>query len=92
MTNPQLIQPWITILDECEVPLSGIWTLPLISKNLLKTIKATSGVVLLVSQQVNSNVRQTLFRDSKLVSSRQSIINQDINDISGIGVACCARG
>lgn len=86
MTNPQLIQPWITILDECEVPLSGIWTLPLISKNLLKTIKATSGVVLLVSQQVNSNVRQTLFRDGKLVSSRQSIINQDINDISGIGV------
>ncbi len=85
MTNPQLIQPWITIIDECEVPLSGIWTLPLVSKKLLKTIKATSGVVLLVSQQVNSNVRQTLFRNGKLVSSRQSIINQDINDISGIG-------
>jgi len=85
MTNPKLIQPWITILDECEVPLSGIWSLPIISKNLLKTIKATTGVVLLVSQQVNSNVRQTLFRDGKLASSRQSIINQDMNDISGIG-------
>lgn len=85
MTNPQLIQPWLTIIDECEIPLSGIWTLPLISKHLLKAIKATSGVVLLVSQQVNSNVRQTLFRDGKLVSSRQSIINQDINDISSIG-------
>ncbi len=85
MTNPQLIQPWLTILDECEVPLSGIWTLPLISKQLLKTIKAATGVVLLVSQQVNSNVRQTLFRDGKLISSRQSIINQDINDVSGIG-------
>ncbi len=85
MTNPQLIQPWLSILDECEVPLSGIWTLPLISKKLLKTIKATSGVILLVSQQVNSNVRQTLFRDGKLISSRQSIINQDIKDISSIG-------
>jgi len=85
MTNPQLIQPWITILDECEVPLSGIWSLPLISKSLLKTIKATTGIVLLVSQQVNSNIRQTLFRDGKLISSRQSIVNQDINDISGIG-------
>lgn len=85
MTNPQLIQPWIAILDECEVPLSGIWTLPLVSKKLLKTIKATTGVVLLVSQQVNSNVRQTLFRDGKLISSRQSIVNQDMNDISGIG-------
>lgn len=85
MTNPQLIQPWLTIIDECEVPLSGIWTLPLISKHLLKTIKACRGVVLLVSQQVNSNVRQTLFRDGKLISSRQSIINQDMSDISGIG-------
>jgi len=85
MTNPQLIQPWLSVLDECEVPLSGIWTLPLISKKLLKTIKATSGVVLLVSQQVNSNVRQTLFRNGKLISSRQSIINQDMSDISAIG-------
>lgn len=85
MTNPQLIQPWIGILDECKVPISGIWTLPLTSRNLLKTIKASSGVVLLVSQQVNSNVRQTLFRDGKLMSSRQSIINQDINDISSVG-------
>lgn len=85
MTNPKLMQPWISIIEECEVPLSGIWTLPLISKKILKTVKATSGAVLLVSQQVNSNVRQTLFRDGKLISSRQSIINQDINDISGIG-------
>ncbi len=85
MTNPQLIQPWMTILDECEVPLSGILTLPLLSKKILKLINASSGAVLLVSQQVNSNVRQTLFRDGKLVASRQSIINQDINDISNIG-------
>ena len=85
MTNPQLIQPWLSVIDECEVPLSGIWTLPIISKKLLKTIKATSGCVLLVSQQVNSNVRQTFFRDGKLISSRQSIINQDIDDISNIG-------
>ncbi len=85
MTNPQLIQPWLSIIEECEVPLSGIWTLPIVSKKLLKTLNATSGCVLLVSQQVNSNVRQTLFRDGKLVSSRQSIVNQDINDISNIG-------
>jgi len=85
ITNPQLIQPWLAVIDECEVPLSGIWSLPLISRSLLKTIKAASGIVLLVSQQVNSNVRQSLFRDGKLISSRQSIINQDINDISGIG-------
>ncbi len=85
MTNPLLIKPWISVLDECEVPLSGIWSLPIVSKHLLKTIKASTGVVLLVSQQVSSNIRQTLFRDGKLISSRQSIINQDINKPSDIG-------
>ncbi|MDT8282344.1 MAG: hypothetical protein RQ982_05950 [Gammaproteobacteria bacterium] len=85
MTNPQLIEPWISIIEDCEVPLSGIWTMPLVSKKILKILKASVGVVLLVSQQVNSNVRQTLFRDCKLMSSRQSIINQDIDDISAIG-------
>lgn len=85
MTNPQLVQPWLSILDECEVPLSGVWTLPLVSRKLLKTIGASKGVVLLISQQVNSNVRQTLFRNGKLVSSRTSIINQDINNITEFG-------
>jgi hypothetical protein len=85
MTNQKLIQPWLSIFDECEVALSGIWTLPLISKNLLKTIGAANGVTLLISQQVNSNVRQTLFRNGKLISSRTSIINQDINNISEVG-------
>ena len=85
LTNPQLIRPWLEILDECEVPLSGIWTQPIISKKLLKTIKASTGVVLLVSQQVNSNLRQTFFRDGKMLASRQSIVNQDVHDISNIG-------
>ncbi len=95
MTNPHMIQPWLSVLDECEVPLSGIWTLPLVSKKLLKTLKgttgqataskATAGVVLLVSQQVNSNIRQTLFRNGKLITSRQSIINQDKSELSDIG-------
>ena len=79
------IRPPRLLIDECEVPLSGIWTLPLISKKILKMLNASKGVVLLVSQQVSSNVRQTLFRDGKLISSRQSIINQDMNDISAIG-------
>ncbi len=85
MTNPQIVQPWLSVLEECKTLLSGIWTLPLVSKKLLKIIKATTGIVLLVSQQVNSNVRQTLFRNGKLISSRQSIISQDISDISDIG-------
>ncbi len=85
MTNPMLIQPWLSIIDECEVPLSGIWSLPLVSRSLLNKINAQKGMTLLVTQQVNSNVRQSLFCNGKLLSSRQSIINQDISDTSRIG-------
>lgn len=85
LTNPSLIQPWLDVIDDCDVPLSGIWSLPLVSKLLLQTINAKSGAVLLVSQQVNSNLRQTFFRDGKMISSRQSVINQGADDITRIG-------
>jgi len=85
ITNPELIRTWIRIIEECDVPLSGILSLPLISKSILPVINAKKGYVLLVSQQVNSNLRQTLFKNGKLVSSRQSVINQDAKNISNIG-------
>ena len=52
---------------------------------MLPLIGVKKGPVLLVSQQVNSNLRQTFFRDGKMLSSRQSVINQDAEDISKIG-------
>lgn len=84
ITNPYLIQPWVNIIEECSIPLSGIWTLPLVSRKLLPVIGAKKGAVLLVSQQVNSSLRQTFFRDGKMLSSRQSVINQDVIDNSKV--------
>lgn len=85
VTNPDLVRQWIRVIEECNVPLSGIWSLPLISKSLLAVIGAKKGPVLLVSQQVSSNLRQTFFMNGKMVSSRQSVINQDTANISNIG-------
>lgn len=85
ITNPELVRAWVRIIEECDVPLSGILSLPLVSKHVLPAIGGKKGYVLLVSQQVNSNLRQTLFKDGKMVSSRQSVINQDAKNISNIG-------
>jgi hypothetical protein len=85
ITDPALILPWLDVIHRTETPLAGIWTLPLVSKKLLKSIGAAKGPVLLVSQQVNSTLRQTFFRDGKMISSRQSVINQDTNSIEDIG-------
>ena len=86
ITNPELVRSWIRIIEACNVPLSSIFSLPLISKAILPIIGARKGYVLLVSQQVNSNLRQTFFKNGKLVSSRQSVINQDAANIGKIGV------
>ena len=85
ITNPELVRTWVRIIEECDVPLSGILSLPLVSKHILPAISAKKGYVLVVSQQVNSNLRQTLFNNGKMVSSRQSVINQDARNISDIG-------
>ena len=85
ITNPELVRSWIRIIEECDVPLSGVLSLPLVSKSVLPLINARKGYVLLVSQQVNSNLRQTLFKDGKMLSSRQSVINQGAENISNIG-------
>ena len=86
ITNPELVRSWIRIIEACDVPLSGILSLPLVSKAMLPYIGAKKGYVLLVSQQVNSTLRQTFFKNGKVVSSRQSVINQDAGNISNIGI------
>lgn len=85
LTNPGILTRWLEIIEKAGVPISGIWTQPLVSRSVLPLLDAKSGPVLLVSQQVSSNLRQTFFRDGKMISSRQSVINQDANDISHIG-------
>ena len=72
-------------IEECDVPLSGIWTLPLISKGLLSQLKVQSDVVLLVSQQVGSNLRQSFFKNKKLISSRTSVLNEDESETHDYG-------
>lgn len=86
ITNPQLIVPWLNIIDSFNTPLSGIWTLPLVSKDILPILSVKADAVLLVSQQVNSNLRQSFFKNNKLISSRTSVVNQDDDQIHQIGL------
>lgn len=74
LTNIDLIRPWLDIMKSEEVPVNGMWSLPHVSKKVLSRIDARSGHVLLISQQVSSNVRQTYFRDGKLMTSRSAAI------------------
>ena len=70
LTNQYLLEPWLKIIGETRTPLSGIISLPLLSENYVKELKSEHKTIILVSQQVPSNLRQSVFVDGKLVLSR----------------------
>lgn len=70
LTNPAAITPWITLLEEQKIPLAGIYSLPIMSKALLKPLGAKSSNTLLISMGGSSGLRQTYFRDKQIQTSR----------------------
>ncbi|MEQ8496545.1 MAG: hypothetical protein RLW42_20205, partial [Gammaproteobacteria bacterium] len=70
ITRPEVLTPWLDLLLEHEVPVVGIYSLPILSQRLLKRIGATGSNVLLISLQKASGLRQSFFRDGQLKISR----------------------
>lgn len=70
LTNQGLLEPWLRIIDDTCTPLSGIISLPLLSEEFASKLGSDSGAVILVSQEVPSNLRQSVFVDGKLILSR----------------------
>ena len=70
LTNQYLLEPWLKIIEETRTPLSGIISLPLLSEDYVKELRAEHRATIVVSQQVPSNLRQSVFVDGKLVLSR----------------------
>ena len=70
LTNQYLLEPWLKIIEQSQTPLSGIISLPLLSEDYVKEFKSAHRAIILVSQQVPSNLRQSVFVDGRLVLSR----------------------
>ena len=70
LTNQSLLEPWLNILDSTRTPLSGIISLPLLSQDYISRLESDNKAIILVSQQVPSNLRQSVFVDGKLILSR----------------------
>ena len=70
LTNQYLLEPWLKIIEETRTPLSGIISLPLLSEDYVKEFGSEHRAIIVVSQQVPSNLRQSVFVEGKLVLSR----------------------
>jgi len=69
LINPDLINSWLQLITEREMPVAGVYLLPTVSAVLLDKLKITQPNLLLVSIH-ESGMRLTFFRDQKLRISR----------------------
>lgn len=70
ITNPNLVSPWVHLLDKYKVPLAGIYSLPLFTESVLPLIDSEADHTLVVSLQSISGLRQTFFHNKKFRISR----------------------
>jgi hypothetical protein len=79
ITNPDLLKPWVELLNAHKIPLMGIYSAPLLATRLLKYLRLQAERVLVVTL-VAAGVRQNYFHDGMIKFSRLTPLgdaNQD---------------
>ena len=74
LIRPDLLAPWMGQLTKHRTPVAGIYSLPLISKQLVKLLKLDARCLLLVTLQSSGGLRQTYFKDGELKVSRLAML------------------
>ncbi len=70
LTNPGWVAPWIELLVHYEIPLRGLYSVPLLSRHIARLISGED--LLLITWERDAGVRQTYFKNGHLSFSRLS--------------------
>jgi hypothetical protein len=75
LSNPELLQPWLSLIQKYKVPLVGIYSAVLLSQQFLKYIPESSHILLVTcvvqtQTQHLQGIRQTFFAKQQLQLSR----------------------
>ncbi len=70
ITNPDIIQTWLKILEEHKVPVASMVSVPLLLQDIADVIPDMSGNALVFSLQSMSGLRQSFFKNKFLKFSR----------------------
>jgi len=74
LIRPDLLAPWMGLLSKNKTPVAGVYSLPLVSRELLRALKLESRYLLLVTLQSTGGLRQTFFREGRLKVSRLAML------------------
>ncbi|GJM05590.1 MAG: hypothetical protein DHS20C09_15860 [marine bacterium B5-7] len=72
LTKDEVLKPWLEVLNENKIPLSGILSVALLLQSYIKTLPDISDHALVVTLQSISGLRQTFFKKKELKISRLS--------------------
>ena len=74
LIRPDLVAPWMGQLSKHKVPVAGVYSLSLLSAQLLKQLKLETRNLLLVTLQSSGGLRQSYFEEGKLKVSRLAML------------------
>lgn len=74
LTDDAALRPWLELLERHAVPLAGLCSLPLLGERLVRRLRPAARQVVLLSLQSVSGLRQSCFRDGRLVASRLAVL------------------
>jgi hypothetical protein len=87
ITNPEVLRPWLEILERLRVPLAGIHSMAVFSGVMLEELDLTFPHTLLVTLSPGGFMRQTYFRDREIRFSRLTPIDLEEGQTLGSMIA-----
>lgn len=72
ISNHELLDPWLQVILRYRVPLSGVYSVPLMAPRIFRKLFHTSALALFVAPHQGSKLRQVFIRDGHLKSARLS--------------------
>ncbi len=75
LTNPDVVESWLAVVRSCKVPLSGIYSISMVTEQLLKKLHLKHENALVLSLQHGALLRQSFFNHDKLKISRLSLVS-----------------
>lgn len=76
LNNPDILQPWLNLLVSYKTPFTGIYSLPLLSELLFKSLPKNPATLLITHN--NDSLRQSFFVNQKLQFSRLVSFDADL--------------
>jgi hypothetical protein len=83
VTNPEVLRPWVEVLERYEVPLEGIYSAAVFSSVLLEELDLEFPHTLLVTFTPGEAMRQTYFKGGEIKFSRLTPL--DLSEGQGLG-------